>query len=108
MKRFHSQLRASRLGQAYRRLRARNSKPARASLPEEMEMGAVIGFFAATALALHFAADGLSAALLVFVSALGIFVGAVIGAILWIGSAQLPEDAVRAPAPGQGRGKRRH
>ena len=66
-------------------------------------MGAVTGFFACTALALYFVRGDLTALMLVGASVLGIFLGAVIGAVLWIGSAELPEDKVRAPAPGQGR-----
>lgn len=106
MKQLYTRLRASRLGRLVRRLGAPDPKePGRASIYEEMEQGAVIGFFASTLLALHLAANDLTSALLIIVSALGLFVGAVIGAVLWIGSAELPEDTVRAPAPGQARSK---
>lgn len=104
MKRFHSQLQSSRLVRAYRRLRGSSpAEPYRASIYDEMEQGAIIGFFASSLLALHFAGDALSAALLIFCSSLGLFVGAVIGAVLWIGAAKLPEDSVLTPAPGQDR-----
>jgi hypothetical protein len=104
MKHFHYMRRqASRIGRMYRRLRGPRPGAERATIYGEMETGAVTGFFACTALALFFAPElQLSAAMLIFFSFLGIGVGAVIGAILWIGSAELPEDAVRAPAPGQG------
>lgn len=105
MKHFHTRLQRSRLGRTYRRLRGLGGKPQPTSIYQEMEQGAVIGFFASALLALHFAGGSLSAAILMFATSLGLFVGAVIGAVLWIGSAPLPEDAVRAPAPGQKRSK---
>ncbi|HJW27338.1 MAG TPA: hypothetical protein VJ576_20775 [Rhodocyclaceae bacterium] len=103
MKHFHTRLQRSRLGRTYRRLRDLGGKPQQTSIYQEMEQGAIIGFFASAILALHFAGGSLSAAILIFSTSLGLFVGAVIGAVLWIGSAPLPEDAVRAPAPGQKR-----
>ena len=106
MKRFHSRLKSSRLGRTYRRLRGPDGKPRQTSIYEEMEQGAVIGFFASAALALYFAGGSLSAAVLIFATSLGLFVGAVIGAVLWIGSAPLPEDSVRTPAPGQQRSEK--
>lgn len=93
MKRFI--LLAIRLARAGRR---------RPSLYEDMEQGAVTGFCAATGLAL-LAPGSLSAPLLILFSSLGLMAGGVIGVILWIGSAPLPEEPVLAPAPGQARGR---
>jgi hypothetical protein len=111
MRYFHYMRRqAARIGGMYRRLRGPLPSAERTTIYEDMETGAVTGFFACTALALYLAPGDLSAAILISLSFLGLFVGATIGAILWIGSAELPEDAVRAPAPGQGRsdsGRRR-
>lgn len=110
MKHFENmQRQASRILKAFRRLWAPQEE--RPSIYEDMEIGAVTGFFACTAMAFYFIPDSLSAALLISISLLGLFVGAVIGAVLWIGSAELPEDKIRAPAPGQGRfvtERRRH
>ncbi|MGE5492153.1 MAG: hypothetical protein ACM31P_12800 [Actinomycetota bacterium] len=105
MKRFHSQLKIARLGKACRRLFRSDPKAGQTSIYQEMELGAVIGFFSSSLIALHLAGTHLSALVMILASSLGLFLGAVIGAVLWISAAKLPEDAVLAPAPGQGRSR---
>ncbi|MBS1189732.1 MAG: hypothetical protein H6R10_1524 [Rhodocyclaceae bacterium] len=81
-------------------------KPNQASIYQEMEQGALFGFFACSGFTLWLAGSQVSAALLILFSGLGLLLGAVFGAVLWIGSAELPEDTVAAPPPEQDRSKR--
>ncbi|HZX32891.1 MAG TPA: hypothetical protein VFF03_16190 [Rhodocyclaceae bacterium] len=106
MKRVHSQWNIARLGKACRRLFRSDPKSGPTSLYQEMEMGAVIGFFASSLIALHLAGAHLSGLVMILASSLGLFLGAVIGTVLWISAAKLPEDAVLAPAPGQARSRK--
>lgn len=105
MKPSAARLLASRLVQVYRCLARFLGRRTQTSIYEDMEQGAAIGFLAAAFLAVFLSAGSISAAMLVFFLSLGIFAGGVIGAIVWIGSVDLPEDPVLAPPPSQARSK---
>jgi hypothetical protein len=82
------------------RLHARLAPGRPPSVYDEMRAGSLTGLFACPAFA---AAVGASAAWLAAAAGLGGCVGAVLGLVLWSGSAALPEDPVLPPHPSQRR-----
>jgi len=78
----------------------RDSAAQAASLWQELTTGAVVGVFACLALTW---ALGVPAEFALFAAVLGVCAGGVIGLLIWIGSATLPDDPVLPPAPGQER-----
>jgi len=75
-------------------------RPPQTTVYQEMHLGAGIGLTASLAYA---CAAGAPAAMLSFAALVGYCAGTVIGLLLWIGSAELPEDPVVPPARGQER-----
>jgi len=79
------------------------SEPRRATVYQEMNLGAGVGLTVSAASA---CAAGVPAVVLLAAALLGFCVGAVIGLLLWSSSTDLPTDPVMPPAPGQERHKR--
>lgn len=80
--------------------RRSRSAPPEPPLYQEMKRSARVGLGACLAYALILSAP---VAVLVSATVLGYCSGAVVGLVLWNGSAGLPEDPVLPPAPGQER-----
>jgi hypothetical protein len=103
MKNYPTQTHASRVLAASERyfgpLRS-SSEPRQATVYQEMNLGAAVGLMACLAYA---CAAGAPAAMLSFAALVGFCAGAVMGLVLWSSSADLPEDPVLPPAPGQER-----
>lgn len=99
--RAHSGLAFVRCGQPARP--EPQESPSEASALQEILRGATIGVIACLCLVFLVGGSPLS-----FVAALfwGSSFGALIGMLLWIGSAAPEEDPVLPPAPGQGRGEK--
>jgi hypothetical protein len=80
-----------------RRRRAARRPP---TLYQEMRRGSAIGALACLVFA---ATAGAAAPLLAGGALFGLGAGAVVGLVLWSGTAHLPEEPVAPPAPGQRR-----
>lgn len=74
--------------------------PQTTTVYQEMHLGAGVGLTASLAYA---CAAGAPATVLSFAALVGYCAGTVIGLLLWIGSADFPEDPVVPPARGQER-----
>lgn len=75
------------------------TKPRQATVYQDMHLGAGVGLAACLVYA---CAAGVPAAMLPVAALVGYCAGTVIGLVLWIGSADLPEDPIVPPARGQG------
>ena len=106
MKPFATRSRPPRSGRARRPPPPGGDAPGESSLGVEMAQGALVGFLAASIFTFLVVGEGLTAMMFMSFASLGLFFGGVIGVILWVGSAALPEDAILTPAPGQARGRR--
>lgn len=84
---------------AFRQLRRLAGPQPLGTMSEEMYRGTLVGFPACMLIALL---CGWPQAL-VWAAFIGAFVGAVIGLLLWIGAASLPEDPVLPPGPKEAR-----